>query len=360
MLNDIIGDQRVASAGAAGCADSRGGGVASALSAQGLPPPKRVQLAYITDGRLFGPTLVSMMSALDGTQEPVTVHFFGHRLSEVEIGQIRSAARLWPESDICYRVVTEDMVSGGQTDGYRSHAQMAILHLPRMLSGRVLYMDGDTIVNGDVASLFDLDLNGRNVGAVRDYQTLWTIMNMLPEDWHDGLVNEERRLHPHGRGQMFNSGVLVLDVDSMNAVPGLIDGIMDHMDLRCDQQSLNYHLKGRVQWMDPAWNAMPGVFHLYPKIHQSLTNGEIGSGSFLAPMITHFSGIAKPWHDFSTEDLFTDIHLAREKLHRDLNLADPYTPQSLFTQITSPECLIEYAHAVESYRKSAARLMSMF
>lgn len=76
---------------------------------------------------------------------------------------------------------------------------------------RIVYLDADTVLYADVAELYDTDLCGAAVGAVRDTAVLSSLVAGYPR-------RQLRKLQPlglHDPFHYFNSGVLVLDLDRM-------------------------------------------------------------------------------------------------------------------------------------------------
>lgn len=76
--------------------------------------------------------------------------------------------------------------------------------------GRIVYLDADVLLAGDVAELYFSDLRGASVAAAGDGLALWSI--------------EKGTMHPHleymgnylsSPLSYCNSGVLVLDLDQM-------------------------------------------------------------------------------------------------------------------------------------------------
>lgn len=44
-----------------------------------------------------------------------------------------------------------------------------------------MYLDSDTLVHSDIVPLYDSELNGRCIGAVRDIGTLWRQSSIVDE-----------------------------------------------------------------------------------------------------------------------------------------------------------------------------------
>ena len=109
------------------------------------------------------------------------------------------------------------------------------LALPELLpkEHRALWLDVDTIVTDDIGDLFDEDLGGCCIGAVRE-----------PPWSRPGRV-------------YYNAGVLLMDLDAMrgDVFMRLIQRINTvRMDFK-DQDAINDVLGGRIHDLSPIWNA---------------------------------------------------------------------------------------------------------
>jgi lipopolysaccharide biosynthesis glycosyltransferase len=137
-----------------------------------------------------------------------------------------------------------------------TYYRMALPELMPQLS-RVLYLDADILVLRDLRELWETDLAGRPVGAVKD--------EMI-----------SRALVAKGRpADYFNSGVMLIDLDLLRASGAMAKArayMLQHYEglLIPDQHSLNLALSGQWAELDPIWNvqrqlmdqiADPGVLH---------------------------------------------------------------------------------------------------
>lgn len=170
---------------------------------------------------------------------------------------------------------------------------------------KILYLDCDLVVNGDVAELFDTELGDAAIGAVKDVDFLGNL-NMK-----DGkrAAYAAQKLHMRNPYGYFQAGVLVMNLERMRKIhtvrqwlqiasqPGFIYN---------DQDILNMECEGSVRYLDYSWNVMhdcadrvQGVFAFAPapefKAYQE---------SRKAPHIVHYAGFDKPWKnpwcDFAT------------------------------------------------------------
>lgn len=132
-------------------------------------------------------------------------------------------------------------------------ARLALHHI--LPEERVLYLDCDTIAEADFSELFDLDLQGKVMAAVRE-----------PDRCKTPFV-------------YFNAGVLLMDL------PKMCQGIGDEMlnmvntvKLGCpDQDTINLLCQGRILELPPIYNA-------------SDWTGLPGD-----PKITHYAGLKRYW-----------------------------------------------------------------
>ncbi|PST83377.1 glycosyltransferase family 8 protein [Pedobacter yulinensis] len=116
---------------------------------------------------------------------------------------------------------------------------------------RVIYLDVDTIVNGEISELWNTDLQGRIAGAVLD--PLGTFDNPAG-------VGNYRELGLSGKSPYFNSGVLLLDLKAWkarNLGEEVLRIIYENRRFAKfpDQYGLNVALADNWTPIDPSWNA---------------------------------------------------------------------------------------------------------
>ncbi|MBV9481331.1 MAG: glycosyltransferase family 8 protein [Acidobacteria bacterium] len=149
---------------------------------------------------------------------------------------------------------------------------------------RVLYLDSDIVVIGDVAPLWNLDLQGALLGAVDipGSDRGVTSLGLRPEDGY------------------FNSGVLLIDLKQWRqsrALDTLLRYVEAHADLLLDvdQDALNACFSARTKRLDYKWNVIWSFFRDPPLIPLSASEIE---GVRREARIIHFNGSKKPWNYF--------------------------------------------------------------
>ena len=161
---------------------------------------------------------------------------------------------------------------------------------------KVLYLDSDLIVKGDVSELFGTELGGNLLAAVPDIDFAGNV-NMK-----DGA----RARYASGVLGMadpfayFQAGVLLLNTRAMREAHPMeqwLEFASDDRLIYNDQDVLNAHCEGRVVFLDFSWNVMTDCA------------GRVGSVFSFAPAemydaflrsrseerIVHYAGFEKPW-----------------------------------------------------------------
>ncbi|MBW3093274.1 DUF4422 domain-containing protein [Bifidobacterium sp. 82T10] len=161
---------------------------------------------------------------------------------------------------------------------------------------KILYLDSDLVVNGDVAELYDTPLDGNAIGAVRDIDFLGNL-NMK-----DGIRAEyaAKQLDMKNPYDYFQAGVLIMNLDRMrdiHTVPEWLEIASQPGFIYNDQDILNTECEGEVTYLPYEWDVMHncggrvhGVFDFAPaEVFQAYMR------SRQHPKIVHYAGFDKPW-----------------------------------------------------------------
>lgn len=161
---------------------------------------------------------------------------------------------------------------------------------------KVLYLDADLIVEGDVSELYSLDLGDNLLAAAHDIDYLGNL-NMK-----DGerLQYSREVLGLKDPWGYFQAGVLLLNTRELRefcTVQEWLEAVSGSEYIYDDQDVLNSRCQGRVAYLDYSWNVMidcdgriSRLFSLAPA-----DSYDAFLASRVQPKIVHYAGYEKPW-----------------------------------------------------------------
>ncbi len=131
------------------------------------------------------------------------------------------------------------------------------LIMPRVLKNlnRLIYLDADLLFNRDIKDLWDIDISGYSLAAVKD--VIFDNGIIMPKFVEEGIVSKDR---------YFNSGVLLMNLDAIRKKGDLLDLSIEFLENNPDsalpdQDALNYYFNDTALLLDKNWN----VFSQYEK-----------------------------------------------------------------------------------------------
>lgn len=165
---------------------------------------------------------------------------------------------------------------------------------------RIVYLDADTVLYADAAELYDADLHGIPLGAIRDTAVLSSLVAGYPRR----QLRKLQSLGLHDPFHYFNSGVLVLDLDRMreeDAEIRLIRFIEEHNEAldHPDQDALNIVFHRQIFPLPIEWN-----YHFQFELgknglQEATANTEFSGVSDMYATCSwklfHMIGSKKPW-----------------------------------------------------------------
>lgn len=166
---------------------------------------------------------------------------------------------------------------------------------------RILYLDCDLIVNGDVSRLYDTEMGEAEIAAVRaeEFRVFSQTKRAVFFDGYPYNVDNYRTdaLGMKVPEDYFNSGVLLFDLEKARArlsMEEILRLLNEHEYTYCDQDVLNMLFDGRVLPLDVTWNYMTFI-------EEHLRSGNENSRQMFRdlgrtePRIIHYVGSIKPW-----------------------------------------------------------------
>ncbi len=163
---------------------------------------------------------------------------------------------------------------------------------------KILYLDCDMVADRDVAELYDMELDGCILGAVKDIDVAGQVN--LKNGWEKYAVKELKLDKPY---DYFQAGTLVMDLDElrMTASSQEIIKLALSRSWRChDQDVLNVVCKNRVKYLPQQWNTMMSwekgtrsrmqILRMAPRdLYEEYMAARKN------PYMIHFAGYQKPW-----------------------------------------------------------------
>ncbi len=155
---------------------------------------------------------------------------------------------------------------------------------------KAIYIDSDTVVQGDISEMFNLDIGEAYVGACHDT----VFINIPPYGEYSEKVMGISRYN------MFNAGILLINCDRFRLCY-VLDKFIHFLHeydfvVTQDEDYLNLICKDHVYWMDQRWNTLLTTRLTYPIEEAN---------------IIHYNMACKPWH--YRDCLYADIFWAEAK-----------------------------------------------
>ena len=198
---------------------------------------------------------------------------------------------------------------------YISNATYLRFLIPDILLdvNKIIYLDVDTIVDRDLAELFDVDLEGCPVAAMPDY---WLLVGSLY--WPDYCIPYEGSLYRfndyirtvlniciYKNDEYFNCGVLLIDLAYWrrhDVAKTTLAYLSTHPNLYfMDQDALCHCIAGSFVRLDQRWNAFaeasfPDARSLFAKLRGVMRPWHAIRAVWRKdPWIVHYAGANKPW-----------------------------------------------------------------
>ncbi|WP_296744850.1 glycosyltransferase family 8 protein [Mesorhizobium sp.] len=167
---------------------------------------------------------------------------------------------------------------------------------------RVLYLDADILAVADIRPLLATDLGGSVAAAVQDFGLHAALAEEAVTGRPDHVLHVRDALGWDPADFTYvNSGLLLLDLAALRRERfGERAGqlVLDHPHrFRWrDQDAINLLLNGRIELLDPRWNAMIWYLEREPRRHHANAEQMAAAAEQRRdPWLLHFSGACKPW-----------------------------------------------------------------
>lgn len=221
----------------------------------------------------------------------IHVHLLTHGLSKESVSFLTELCQRY-QNDLTVYDVDETKLEGVKFREKRPLTKAAYYRilLPELLSQdieKVLYLDCDIIVLGNIKELYDIELTGLALAACQDASPYTNL--------------HRRQLGLDLKGKAFCSGLMVINLDYWRRV-GAEEKLLEYSKRERevvylhDQDSLNYVFKDQ-------WYVLPYKWGIAPLSIAVLDNSQKWfdySEYAFEPGVIHYASPAKPWFDVWT------------------------------------------------------------
>lgn len=221
-----------------------------------------IKIAYVTDEAYVMPTCVSIVSLLENSADEhhYQIYVVANDISDKSEEELEKLSKenasitiLNADTDK-YRALASNCINKGI---HVSYTAIYKFDLPTILAGedKVLYLDGDTIINKDISDLYAEDVSGGYLAAVDDMLNKKEVQGTY-------LGNQIGLTGNH----YFNSGVMLLNLKKMredNTVSSLVEYRRSGINYFMDQDALNTVLAPGCKLLPCRYNFMSTSINRY-------------------------------------------------------------------------------------------------
>lgn len=258
----------------------------------------KIHIALAADSNYIVPITVLLQSIFDHhANATVCIYllFIEKTLQEKDLNFLADYTEKHRQKFIPLEVKREQIE--GFPDSRHGKATLLRLFLPTLLPqlDKILYIDGDTIVQDNLAELFHTDISSCCVAAARDTACIY----------HPDFI---RALDINDEHWYFNAGVTLLNLKELRAID-LLEKVAvftrAHYNVIAapDQDSLNHICQGRTLYIHPRYNMN---YSVEKDVARRVWGREQVKEAKASPTIIHFIGPIKPWSVLS-------VHPQRKK-----------------------------------------------
>ena len=227
--------------------------------------------------------MVTIKGLLENNSNPIVIHVLSDYISERNVAQLKDLVSSYPFAELKV-VIVDDSKLRGLKDTWTIYTWYRVL-LPEILDKdvhRVLYLDADVLVAGNIGELFRLDMTGKAIAGTIDFQS---------KD-----ISTYKRCGYEPEKEYVCAGIMLMNLDywrKHDIANQVVRWGRDNNDRIQfpDQDSINYICRNAKILLPLKYDIVDGFFHddyyyqHYPRELRECVD---------APVIIHYAGQA-PW-----------------------------------------------------------------
>jgi lipopolysaccharide biosynthesis glycosyltransferase len=243
-----------------------------------------ITIVFAINEKFRAPFSVTLKSLLDSNPtEYFSIYLLYEVLDSDDFDKIQSI--LPKENGVLQFIkINKELFENLPTPLHLPQAAYYRLLIPNLIpTDKVLYLDSDMLINGEIRPMWETDLGDNYLAAILEFS----------KNWHPKLpFNKEFGY--------FNSGVLLINsslwrknryaervLEFARSFPELI--------FFADQCALNATINGQFKILDAQWN-FQAFFYEKGFVKPKQYSSEQFDRAIKNPKIIHYSGSLKPWH----------------------------------------------------------------
>lgn len=270
-----------------------------------------MNICFATDKNYIMPLTVAILSLLKHNKnEKFDIYLLHNGIDDGGTNELKAMCKSHG-SELNSIKIDNEAVKGFHTKNHISEAAYYRLlmgnFIPKNIE-KILYLDGDIVVNGPIRDLYKTDLKNNVIGAIENPGF----------NWHETLGMK-------ASSRYFNSGVLLINLNSwkkqkigertLDYISANKQHLMTH-----DQCATNAVVEGNWMRLPPKYNMQTSFFNgnnVHGYSAQEVTDG------LSNPVVIHYTGSSKPW-SFGNKHPFKKLfweHL-RQSSYKDYKCKD--------------------------------------
>lgn len=261
--------------------------------------PETIHIAYCLDDGFAECTCVSMASVLANTKSKVHFHVVSNRLSDENKAKLSFLSKKFSHGQWSFHEFSfcSNNFETGST--HLTAETYYRLYFPEIFPDleRVLYLDGDIVVNGDIYELWDTNLGNYTAGVVVDSA------NQI-------FIERNKALDFNSDDLYFNAGVMLINLRKFGKyefsrhisaiMPELYTKLKEVTSSWCaDQELLNYKFNAdkSALFLSLKYNFMDKIYmYMAPlPFHRGCYELKDWALAYSSPVIIHYSDKKKPF-----------------------------------------------------------------